>query len=125
MDKDQAIRDVQEIKEVMQESRKRSGRGKYLIGPALALAAIIVSSIVPYLAPIMAIGLLVGGVITWRRNSETLMKVISVGIFAAGIVLIIMFILAMVGPGAYLFSSPGGPESAVTTTPLLNPVSND
>lgn len=116
MDKDQALHEVQEIKQVMEESRKRSGRGKYWIGPALALLAMVISGLVPPLAPVIAIGLLVGGVITWRRSSEPLMKAIATGVVAVGIVLLLMTLFVILGLVAF-HTGVQGPTITITPVP--------
>lgn len=101
MDKDQALREVQEIKQIMDESRKRAGRGKYWIGIAIALLAMAISGLVPPSAPIIAIGLLIGGVITWRRSSEPIMKAIAAGIVTVGIILLLMTLFVVLGLMAF------------------------
>lgn len=115
MERDRALRDVDEIKQVMHESRKRFGHGKYWIGPALALLAILISGLVPPLAPVIAIGLLVGGVIAWRRSDESIMKAIAAGIIAVGIVLLLATLFVILGLVALHVSSV---SSTTTITPV-------
>ena len=44
MEKEEALRDIHEIKQVMEESQRRTRHGKYWIGLALALVAIVIIS---------------------------------------------------------------------------------
>jgi len=118
MDKERAIREVHEIKQVMEETRNRSDRGKYWIVPGLALLAMLISGLFPFLAPVIAICLIVGGVIIWRRNNEQIMKAIAVGIIAVGIVILLVTLFVILGLVAY--STSGIMESSQTVVPHHN-----
>ncbi len=101
MDRDQALQEVHEIKQVMEESRRRSSRGKCWIIIAAALLAMVISGIVPPLAPIIGIGMIVGGIIVWRKNSDPVIKAIAAGVCAVGIVLILVTVFVVIGLVAY------------------------
>jgi hypothetical protein len=96
MDKDQAMQEVHEIKQVMDESRKRSSHFKYWIGPALSLLAIIISGLAPLFTPLFSVILVVVGIVTWRRNNELKMKVIAAVTITIGIALLLI-IVSLVG----------------------------
>ncbi len=117
MDREQACREIQEIKQVMEESRKRSSRGKYWITPVLALLALIVSALVPPLAPVIAIGLIIVGVIIWRRSSDSVMKAISAGIVGVGIVLLLVVLFIVAGLMAFQVSGVTGTHETVVPVP--------
>jgi uncharacterized membrane protein YhaH (DUF805 family) len=98
MDKDEAIHEVEEIKQVIADSRKRSDRRKYWIGAAIALAAVVISGLViPIFAPIIAIGFIVGGIIARRQSSDPVIKAIAAGAIAIGITVIILTLLVIFG----------------------------
>ena len=98
MDKDEALREVEEIKQVIDDSRKQSNRRKYWISAVIALAAVVISGLVlPILAPIIAIGLVVGGIIARRRSSDPVMKAIATGAVAIGIVALILTLFVISG----------------------------
>ena len=90
MDKDEAIHEVEEIKRVIDDTHKRSDHRKYWFVLAIALAAMLVCGFVPVLAPLIGIGFIVGGVIEWRRSSDSLGKAIAIGALVIGIVLVLI-----------------------------------
>jgi Mg2+/citrate symporter len=111
MEKDQALREVQEIKQVMEESRKRYSRNKIWWGIALIVLALVVSVIVPILIPIVAIGLLVSGIIIYRRADEQLLKSIATGAIAVGVLMILLTLLVVLGLMPYHFGVITGSET--------------
>ena len=120
MDKDQALREVHEIRQVMEESRKRTNRGKYWIVIAAAVLAMVVSGLIPPLAPVIGLGMIAAGIIIWRRNDETLMKGIAAGLIAIGIVLVLLAVFVIIGLVAY--QTVGGPFPAnETVVPVPRP----
>ncbi len=114
MDKDQALNEVKAIKQVMENSSKWSSRGKYWIGVLLTLLALVATGLIPFLAPIMGVGLLVGGIIAWRLASDSVMKSIAGGIIAVGIVLILLTVFVVTGLIGYS-------TSTTTTTVTIAP----
>jgi Na+/H+-translocating membrane pyrophosphatase len=90
MDKDEAIHEVEEIKRVIDDTHKRSDHRKFWFVLAIALAAMLVCGFVPVLAPLIGIGFIVGGVIEWRRSSDSLGKAIAIGALVIGIVLVLI-----------------------------------
>jgi Mg2+/citrate symporter len=123
MEKEEALRDIHEIKQVMEESQRRTRRGKYWIGLALALVAIvIISGLIPYLGPVFGIGLIVGGVIAWRRSDDSFMKAIAAAIIAVGIVLTLATLFVIFGLMAFTvvtdtMTSPGSLPMPTTPSP--------
>ena len=112
MDKDQALLDVQEIKQTMEASRKHFDRRKYWIVPLVALLAIIVCGLFPILSPFIAAGMLAGGIILWRRSRDPVMKAFAVGIIAGGIIILMVILFAVLGLVAYgVFGGAGGPAA--------------
>jgi len=106
MEKEEALRDIHEIKQVMEESQRRTRHGKYWIGLALALVAVVViSGLIPYLGPVFSIGLIVGGVIAWRRSDDSTMKTIAAAIIAVGIVLTLATLFVIFGLMAFYIST--------------------
>jgi uncharacterized membrane protein YhaH (DUF805 family) len=96
MDKDEAIHEVEEIKQVIADSRKRSDRKKYWIVAAIALVAVVISGLViPIFAPVIAIGLIVGGIIARRQSSDPVIKAIAAAAIAIGIIVIILTLLVI------------------------------
>jgi protein-S-isoprenylcysteine O-methyltransferase Ste14 len=113
MDKDQAVREVLEIKQIMENSRKKPNRSKYWIFPAIALVALVVCGIVPVFTPFIAIAFIVGGLVTWRRSSDSILKGTAAGIVAVGIVLLILTLIVIFGIMGYHASS----TTVITPTP--------
>ncbi len=113
MDKDQAIQEVQEIKQVMDEARQRSNRRNYWILPVCAIAAMIVSALIPPLAPIIGVGFLVSGIIIWRRSGESIIKALAAGMVGIGIMMLLMTLFVVLGLMAYHTSG-----VTVITTPI-------
>jgi hypothetical protein len=107
MDKEQAIREVHEIKHIMEESQRRMGHSKYWICLALALLGIVVSAFVPVLGPVIGIGLIVGGIFTWRRSYDSTTKTISGVLIAAGII-VLFLATVFIAFGVMVFSSTTG-----------------
>jgi len=105
MDREQALRDVQEIKQVIDKSRKWSGRGKLWGIIALVVLAMVLSAIVPFLAPIIAIGFIGGGVVVYRRTDDSLTRGVAAGAIAIGIMMLLMTLLVVVGLISYSTST--------------------
>lgn len=105
MNRDEAMRDLHDIKRVMEESRTKADTRSYWIGAlALVLALpfiLLLLVIMPPFAPLVGIGLVVAGIIMWRRHTELGMKAISGGMIAMGGVLVVLTILMIVGLVAY------------------------
>ena len=93
MEKDQALREVQEIKQVMDNSRKRHSRNNIWWGIVLIALAVVVSVIMPLLMPVVAIGLLVSGIIIYRGTNEQPLKSIAAGAIAVGVSMILLTLL--------------------------------
>jgi hypothetical protein len=121
MDKDQAIREVHEIKQVIEESRKQSNRRQYWIVPALAIAAIIVSALMPPLAPVIGVGFVVAGVIIRRRAIDPIMKAIGLGVLVIGIVMILMTVLVVAGLMVFNIASVTRGPATVVPVPTYSP----
>ena len=117
MDKDEAIHEVEEIKRVIDDTHKRSDHRKYWFVLAIALAAMIVCGFVPVLAPLIGIGFIVGGVIEWRRSSDSLGKAIAIGALVIGIVLVLITLFVVFGLMAWHTSTTTTIHSATITPP--------
>ena len=118
MDKDEAIHEVEEIKQVIADSRKSSDRRKYWIGAAIALAVVVISGLViPIFAPVIAIGLIVGGIIARRQSSDTVIKAIAAGAIAIGITVIILTLLVIFGLMVWHTSTATTINTVTTITP--------
>jgi len=118
MDRDEAIHEVEEIKQVIADSRKRSDRRKYWIGAAIALAAVVISGLViPIFAPVVGIGLIVGGIIARRQSSDPVIKAIAAGAIAIGITVIILTLLVIFGLMGWHTSTTTTINTVTTITP--------
>ena len=115
IDKNQAIRELHEIKQVMEKSRKRFNRGKYWLGPLVAVLSIFIAFLFfPFFAPVIGTGFLVGGIIAWRWAGDSTAKKIAAGVlFAVGIILILYSIILISVVGLYTTTT-----IPPTTTPL-------
>jgi predicted nucleic acid-binding Zn ribbon protein len=101
MEKDQALREVQEIKQVMDNSRKRHSRNNIWWGIVLIALAVVVSVIMPLLMPVVAIGLLVSGIIIYRGTNEQPLKSIAAGFIAVGASMILLTLLVVLALTPY------------------------
>jgi len=97
MDKDQALREVHEIKQVMDDSRRKSNRGYLWGGIAFIVAALVLSGIFPFLGPVLAVGLLAGGIITYRKTNDRLVRGIAGGAIAVGGIMLVAILLVLAG----------------------------
>ena len=93
MDTEQAIRDVQEIKKIMKDSRQKSSRARVWGGLMLILTAMILCIILPILSPLFGTGLLVFGIITIRNTNDSLEKGIAITAISIGGLLILATIV--------------------------------
>jgi predicted nucleic acid-binding Zn ribbon protein len=105
MEKDQALREVQEIKQVMDNSRKRHSRNNIWWGIVLIALAVVVSVIMPLLMPVVAIGLLVSGIIIYRGDNEQPLKSIAAGFIAVGASMILLTLLVVLALMPYPYHS--------------------
>jgi Na+/H+-translocating membrane pyrophosphatase len=117
MDKDEAIHEVEEIKRVIDDTHKRSDHRKYWFVLAIALAAMLVCGFVPVLAPLIGIGFIVGGVIEWRRSSDSLGKAIAIGALVIGIALALIGLFVIFGLMGWLTTTSTTIHSITITPP--------
>jgi predicted nucleic acid-binding Zn ribbon protein len=101
MEKDQALREIQEIRQVIEESRKRYRRNEIWWGIVLIALALVVSVIMPLLIPVVAIGLLVSGIIIYRGANEQPLKSIAAGAIAVGVLMILGTVLLVLALTPY------------------------
>jgi flagellar biosynthesis protein FliQ len=97
MEKDQALREVQEIKQIIEESRKQHSRNNVWWGIVLIALAVVVSVIMPLLMPVVAIGLLVSGIIIYRGANEQPLKSIATVMIVIGVLMILATVLLVLG----------------------------
>lgn len=95
MEKDEALRDVKEIKHIMEESRRRYSRAASAWGITLIIVSIAVSIILPFLVPVVGIGLLIGGIIMYRRSNFPLAKGTAAGAIAIGVVMVLLTLIVV------------------------------
>jgi uncharacterized membrane protein len=93
MDKDEALREVQEIKQVIDESRKVPSffeKNKFWVFAVIALIIMLTLFFGIYLTPFIGIVLIVIGVIVMRESTDPTTKAIAKGAVIIGIIALVL-----------------------------------
>ena len=110
MERDDAVREVQDIKRIMEESR-RVRPGYPVGGVALLVLALAVAVLQPLLLPVVAIALFVGGLTFYFKSGTPGERKLAIVAIVAGGALLIVGLLFVLG----LMAGSSTPEASAPT----------
>jgi hypothetical protein len=108
MEREEAVQEVREIKRIMEESRRQADRRTVWVGLALLGLGILATAVLPFLAPVVGIGLIVGGIVAYRRSEDSLARGVAAVAIGMGSLLLLLVVFVVLGLMAI---SVGGSEA--------------
>ncbi|MEX0763138.1 MAG: hypothetical protein WD333_11985 [Dehalococcoidia bacterium] len=126
MEQNRAFREVADIKRIMQDTRKRRSVSAPWGAAFLLIGAIAVVFLIPISAPAIAVALLVGGAVAYRRAADPVLKGISAAAMVLGGVILLAVAVALLGLVAYdggvVESSPNSMPRSLSTPWIAEPI---